>query len=60
MLSKKEADESSVAACAPGSAAAVLAADASVGTLDELAMALNPWEPVVIVASGPDALPVGL
>lgn len=42
MLSMEEADESFVAACASGSAAAVLAADAVVGTLDDPGMALNP------------------
>lgn len=60
MLSSEEADESFVAASAVGSAGAEPFADAAVGLLDEPAMALNPCEPVVIVASGPDAPPVGL
>lgn len=60
MLSIEEADESFVAACASGSAAAEFAADAVVGTLDEPGTALNPWEPVVIVAIGPDLVSVGL
>lgn len=60
MSSKEEAEESFVAACAVGSAAAESGAAAAVGVLDELPMALNPWESVVFVASGPDAVPVGL
>lgn len=63
MLSSEEADESFesfVAASAVGSVPAEPFADAAVGLLDEPGMALNPCEPVVIVASGPDAPPVGL
>lgn len=64
MLSTEEADDSFVAASASGSsatAAAEFSGDAAVvGTLEELAMALNPWDPVVIVASGLDAVSVGL
>ena len=61
-MSMDDADESFVAvcACAPASAAADFSADAAVGELEEPTMALNPWEPVVIVASGLDPVSVGL
>lgn len=55
--SNEEADESFVCACAAASEEEGFAADAAVGTLEEPGMALNPWAPVVIVATGP---PVGL
>lgn len=57
MPSKEEADDSFVCACAAASGEDGFAADAAVGTLEDPGMALNPWEPVVIVATGP---PVGL
>lgn len=53
MLSNEEADESFVCACAAASGEDGFAADAAVGALEEPGMALNPWEPVVIVATGP-------
>lgn len=60
MLDSEEPDESFVVEASDAEfAAAESSGDATVGTLDEPGMALKPWEPVVFVALGLDAVAVG-